>query len=77
MTARERIGRNIARELHQQGRSAAWLARETQKAEDTINRYITGERVPSSIALYKIAKALGCPMGEFMEGVFDDEILSV
>ena len=76
MTAKERIGLNIVKRLQDMGKSSGWLARQTHKADDTIRRYITGMRVPTAIALYKIAEALGCSMDELMEGVFEDDALS-
>lgn len=72
MTAKYRLGQNIVAQLQKIGRSSTWLARQTKKADDTILRYITGRRVPTAIALYRISLAIGCTMEELMEGVLDD-----
>ena len=72
LTARQKIGNNIKRRLKELRKDPRWLARATAKADDTIRRYIDGYRVPSSIALYKIALAMDCTMESLMEGSLDD-----
>ena len=73
MTARQRLGQNILDQLKEIDRDYRWLAQETGKSHDAVMRYITGYRVPTAIALRKMAVAMGCTMDSLMEGVLDDD----
>ena len=72
MQPRYVLGNNIQRRLDEIGKTPEWLAERTNKAVDTIIRYITGATVPKAIALWKIAKAMDCTMDSLMEGIGSD-----
>ena len=66
-----RIGDNIDRYLKRAGMTQRMLAAYADMTEVSISRYISGERTPRVLALYKISKALNCTMEDLMYGVFD------
>jgi len=66
-----RIGDNIARYLNRAGMTQRMLAAYADMTEVSISRYISGDRAPRALALYRISKALNCTMEDLMNGVFD------
>jgi transcriptional regulator with XRE-family HTH domain len=47
------------------------LAAYADMTDVSISRYISGDRAPRALALYRISKALNCTMEDLMYGVFD------
>jgi transcriptional regulator with XRE-family HTH domain len=65
------IGNNIYRLLKQRRMTQHELAARIHSHDDTVSRWMTGQRQPSSYALFRISKVLGVTMEELMEGVDD------
>lgn len=66
-----KIGDNIARYLNRAGMTQRMLAAHADMTEVSISRYISGDRAPRALALFRISKALNCTMEDLMYGVFD------
>lgn len=59
-------------EMKLMGRPKAWLARESGVPDSTIGKLLRGEREPGIETVGRLAKALGCSIGELMgEPVFE------
>ena len=66
------IGNNIYRLLKQRHMTQTKLAALIGSHQDTLSRWMTGQRQPSAYALLRISRVLGVTMESLMEGV-DDE----
>ena len=65
------IGNNISALLKQKKMTQHELAARIGSHQDTLSRWMTGQRQPSSYALYRISKVLGVTMEDLMAGVDD------
>ena len=65
------IGENIYRLLKQKRMTQRELAKRIGTHEDTLSRWMTGQRQPSAYALLRISRVLGVSMEELMAGVDD------
>lgn len=65
------IGNNIYALLKQKKMTQTKLAALIGSHQDTLSRWMTGQRQPSSYALYRISKVLGVTMEDLMVGVDD------
>lgn len=63
------IGNNIYRLLKQRRMTQHELAARIQSHDDTVSRWMTGQRQPSAYALLRISRVLGVTMESLMEGV--------
>ena len=63
------IGNNIYRLLKQRHMTQRELAKRIGTHEDTLSRWINGQRQPSAFALLRISRVLGVSMEELMAGV--------
>jgi len=63
------IGNNISALLKQKKMTQHELAARIQSHDDTVSRWMTGQRQPSSYALFRISKVLGVTMEDLMEGI--------
>ena len=63
------IGNNISALLKQKKMTQHELAARIQSHDDTVSRWMTGQRQPSAYALLRISKVLGVTMEELMEGI--------
>ena len=63
------IGENIYRLLKQRRMTQHELAARIQSHDDTVSRWMTGQRQPSAYALLRISRVLGVTMESLMEGV--------
>ena len=63
------IGENIYRLLRKKRMTQHELAARIQSHDDTVSRWMTGQRQPSAYALYRISKVLCVSMEQLMEGV--------
>lgn len=65
------IGNNISALLKQKKMTQHELAARIHSHDDTISRWMTGQRQPSSYALLRMSKVLGVSMEFLMAGVDD------
>ena len=65
------IGENIYRLLRKKRMTQHELALRIQSHDDTVSRWMTGQRQPSAYALLRISRVLGVTMEDLMEGVED------
>ena len=70
------IGENIYRLLKQRRMTQHELAARIQSHDDTVSRWMTGQRQPSAYALLRISRELGVTMEQLMEGVDDEKVLA-
>ena len=63
------IGNNIYRLLKQRHMTQRELANRIGTHEDTLSRWMTGQKQPSAFALLRISRVLGVSMEELMAGV--------
>ena len=63
------IGNNIYRLLKQRHMTQHELAARIHSHDDTVSRWMTGQRQPSAYALLRISRELGVTMEELMEGI--------
>ena len=63
------IGNNIYRLLKQRRMTQHELAARIQSHDDTVSRWMTGQRQPSAYALLRISRVLGVTMESLMEGI--------
>ena len=63
------IGENIYKRLKQRHMTQHELAAQIQSHDDTVSRWMTGQRQPSAYALMRISRVLGVTMESLMEGV--------
>ena len=63
------IGNNIYALLKQKKMTQTKLAVRIQSHDDTVSRWMTGQRQPSAYALLRISRELGVTMEELMEGI--------
>lgn len=63
------IGENIYRLLRKKRMTQHELAARIQSHDDTVSRWMTGQRQPSAYALLRISRELGVTMEQLMEGV--------
>lgn len=63
------IGNNIYRLIKQRHMTQHELAARIQSHDDTVSRWMTGQRQPSAYALLRISRILGVTMEQLMEGV--------
>jgi transcriptional regulator with XRE-family HTH domain len=63
------LGQRLRQLREQAGLSQAGLAREAEISVRNVQNWEQGPRVPTVFALYKLARALGRPMEDFVEGV--------
>lgn len=63
------IGNNISALLKQKKMTQHELAARIQSHDDTVSRWMTGQRQPSAYALLRISRELGVTMEELMEGI--------
>lgn len=70
------IGENIYRLLKQQRMTQHELAARIQSHDDTVSRWMTGQRQPSAYALLRISRVLGVTMESLMEGVDDEKVFA-
>lgn len=61
------VGNKISLIRKTEGLSQKELADKSGLAQNSIGNYERGERSPTIIAMAKIAKALGVPLGELVE----------
>ena len=65
------IGNNISALLKQKKMTQHELAARIHSHDDTVSRWMTGQRQPSSYALLRISRVLGVSMEFLMSGVDD------
>lgn len=65
--ANETIQKNLRKFIRERGVTQAYVARATGLAETSISRYVNGERVPSSMSLLKLARALHVSIDDFFD----------
>ena len=70
------IGENIYRLLRKKRMTQHELAARIQSHDDTVSRWMTGQRQPSAYALLRISRELGVTMEQLMEGVDDEKVLA-
>ena len=66
------IRENIYRLLRKKRMTQHELALRIQSHDDTVSRWMTGQRQPSAYALLRISRVLGVTMESLMEGVEDE-----
>ena len=66
------IGNNIYRLLKQRHMTQHELAARIQSHDDTVSRWMTGQRQPSAYALLRISRELGVTMESLMEGIEEE-----
>ena len=66
----EKIGRNIVREAEKTGTTFQKLAVDTNVREETMRKWLTGERTITVYGLVRVARALGVPMEALTKGLF-------
>ena len=66
------IGNNIYRLLKQRRMTQHELAARIQSHDDTVSRWMTGQRQPSAYALLRISRELGVTMESLMEGIEEE-----
>lgn len=70
------IGENIYRLLKQRRMTQHELAARIQSHDDTVSRWMTGQRQPSAYALLRISRVLDVTMEQLMEGVDDEKVFA-
>lgn len=65
--ANETIQKNLRKFIRERGVTQAYVARATGLVETSISRYVNGERVPSSMSLLKLARALHVSIDDFFD----------
>ena len=63
------IGNNIYRLLRKKRMTQHELAARIRSHDDTVSRWMTGQRQPSAYALLRISRELGVTMEQLMEGI--------
>ena len=66
------IGENIHRLLKMKRMTQHELAARIRSHDDTVSRWMTGQRQPSAYALLRISRELGVSMEYLMRGVEDE-----
>ena len=69
MKKREILGENIKKRMEGMGMTPLELAAAVGTGELTVIRWLTGERCPSALFFYRIAKVLGTTMDGLMQAV--------
>ena len=66
---KERLGKNIARQMRRADYTTMRLAWEMSVSPKTIRNWVTGATQPGSVLLADMAKVLGCTVSDLMRGV--------
>lgn len=66
------ISQNVKRIALNKGVDCVDLAHATNTPLATMNKWWVGVRNPTAYGLYRISKALDCPMEDFMVGIEED-----